>query len=330
MSWTKESLTSRSALIKLAEGRAVRDEALPATGVAVPAALEIVGCPGRAGFRSSDDRLSGRRTAGRPAGPLFPHWRGGGSPNLVRLLLGPLLLGDRQTHSGPLPVGGVQGRAPTRRRETKGGKASEGHIPYLFGLLGNKKLPLFLSLMLGSGRHLFRSGIPGLEHYQLSPRLICMKQTGSQVSTKHKIDQTLSDILKDKKASRGEKEVVRKNFSPGSQFNGSRLASSLLGPFHRLNCLSHEPRDRPRPAVLAYNIKSQVVRCSSAVGSPKGLRTGFPLFQSGTSPQPDSRHRKRKSYFQYFSFDFFSMAIMKPGLLLKQYHPRSPVSFGAF
>ncbi|KAJ8426193.1 hypothetical protein Cgig2_008910 [Carnegiea gigantea] len=49
------------------------------------------------------------------------------------------------------------------------------------------------------------------------------------------------------------------------------------------------------------------------MGSPKGLRIGFPSFQSGTSPQPDSRHRKRKSYFQYFSFDFFSMAVMKPG-----------------
>ncbi|KAJ8437848.1 hypothetical protein Cgig2_000402 [Carnegiea gigantea] len=47
---------------------------------------------------------------------------------------------------------------------------------------------------------------------------------------------------------------------------------------------------------------------SSPVGSPKGLRTGFPSFQSGTSPQPDSRRRKRKPYFQYFSFDFFSMA----------------------
>ncbi|KAJ8419438.1 hypothetical protein Cgig2_027358 [Carnegiea gigantea] len=48
------------------------------------------------------------------------------------------------------------------------------------------------------------------------------------------------------------------------------------------------------------------------------------------SPQPDSRRKKRKSYFQYFTFDFFSMVVMKPGLLLKQYHPRSRVSLGAF
>ncbi|KAJ8431115.1 hypothetical protein Cgig2_004706 [Carnegiea gigantea] len=38
-------------------------------------------------------------------------------------------------------------------------------------------------------------------------------------------------------------------------------------------------------------------------GPPKG---------SGTSPQPDSRRKKRKSYFQYFTFDFFSMAVIKP------------------
>ncbi|KAJ8437860.1 hypothetical protein Cgig2_002994 [Carnegiea gigantea] len=60
------------------------------------------------------------------------------------------------------------------------------------------------------------------------------------------------------------------------------------------------------------------------MGSPKGFRTSFLSFQSGTSLQPDSQRRKRKSYFQYFSFDFFSMAVIKPGLLLKQYHLKSP------
>ncbi|KAJ8446512.1 hypothetical protein Cgig2_027474 [Carnegiea gigantea] len=38
---------------------------------------------------------------------------------------------------------------------------------------------------------------------------------------------------------------------------------------------------------------------------------------------------KRKSYFQCFTFDFFSMVIMKPSLLFNQYHPKSPVSLGA-
>ncbi|KAJ8436971.1 hypothetical protein Cgig2_012258 [Carnegiea gigantea] len=47
------------------------------------------------------------------------------------------------------------------------------------------------------------------------------------------------------------------------------------------------------------------------------------------SPQPDSRRTKRKSYFQCLTFDFFSMAVIKPSLLLKQYHPKSSISLGA-
>ncbi|KAJ8425914.1 LOW QUALITY PROTEIN: hypothetical protein Cgig2_033855 [Carnegiea gigantea] len=58
-----------------------------------------------------------------------------------------------------------------------------------------------------------------------------------------------------------------------------------------------------------------------AVGSPKGFLTGLPSFQSGTSPQLDSRWTKRKSYFQYFTFDFFSMAIMNPGLPRSLWEP---------
>jgi len=68
---------------------------------------------------------------------------------------------------------------------------------------------------------------------------------------------------------------------------------------------------------------------SSGVGAPKGFLTGLSSFQTGMFPQPDSQRTKRKSYFKYFTFDFFSMAVMKPDLLLKQYHLRSPVSLGA-
>ncbi|KAJ8437849.1 hypothetical protein Cgig2_000403 [Carnegiea gigantea] len=237
MSWTKESLTSGSALIKLAEGHAEREEALPVTGVAVPAALEIVGCPGRAGVWSPDDRLFGRRTAGRL---VLSSLIGEGAEALVLSVLA-----DRQTHDGPLPAGYKgwrlkEGVLSQSQRKTKGGKASKGHVPYLFSLLGNKKLPLFLSLMLGSGRHLFRSGIPGLEHYQLGLRLICMKQTGSQVSTKHKIDQyrngyvPLETFLRIRRPAAARKKSFIKNFSLGSQFNSSRSLNLLLlfsGPF---------------------------------------------------------------------------------------------------
>ncbi|KAJ8445072.1 hypothetical protein Cgig2_022592 [Carnegiea gigantea] len=52
----------------------------------------------------------------------------------------------------------------------------------------------------------------------------------------------------------------------------------------------------------------------------KGNQERFPNLTLGT---------KRKSYFQYFTFDFFLMAVMNPGLLLKQYHPKSTVSLGA-
>ncbi|KAJ8423819.1 hypothetical protein Cgig2_017382 [Carnegiea gigantea] len=67
----------------------------------------------------------------------------------------------------------------------------------------------------------------------------------------------------------------------------------------------------------------------SSSRSPKGFLTGLPSFQSGTFPQPNSQRTKRKSYFPCFTFDFFSMAVMSPGLLLKQYRPKSPVSLGA-
>ncbi|KAJ8419665.1 hypothetical protein Cgig2_033947 [Carnegiea gigantea] len=65
------------------------------------------------------------------------------------------------------------------------------------------------------------------------------------------------------------------------------------------------------------------------MGSSKGFLTRLPSFQLGIFPQPDSRRTKRKSYFQYFTFGFFSMAVMKPSLLLKQYHSKPPVSLGA-
>ncbi|KAJ8452004.1 LOW QUALITY PROTEIN: hypothetical protein Cgig2_016585 [Carnegiea gigantea] len=89
---------------------------------------------------------------------------------------------------------------------------------------------------------------------------------------------TLGVILKDQKAGRGEEEPIQR-------LPVAELAPPPLGALHKLNCLSHE--------------------C-----------TGFPSFRSGTSPQPDSRRKKWKSYSQCFTFDFFSMAVMKPDLFL--------------
>jgi len=78
-------------------------------------------------------------------------------------------------------------------KETRGRKGEYGRTLYLFGLLSNKTLPLFLSLTLGNGHHLLRSGIPSLENRLLGSCLICIKQTGSQVITKRKTGQYWND-----------------------------------------------------------------------------------------------------------------------------------------
>ncbi|KAJ8432367.1 hypothetical protein Cgig2_021901 [Carnegiea gigantea] len=83
---TRVSLTLGSALIKLAEGREVREEVSPAIGVVAPAALERV-----LWVRSPEDRLFESRTAGRPVpssriyvgaeAPVSP-----GCPSVLRFL----------------------------------------------------------------------------------------------------------------------------------------------------------------------------------------------------------------------------------------------------
>ncbi|KAJ8441263.1 hypothetical protein Cgig2_013678 [Carnegiea gigantea] len=130
---------------------------------------------------------------------------------------------------------------------------------------------------------------------------------------------TLGKILKDQKAGRGEKEIVRKKLQLKHPVN--RLALPSLGALHGLNCLSHKLGDGPRPFVLTY-VKLEVT------GHLSLFSRGLPK-RSGMSPPPHSWCMKRKSYFQCFTFDFFSMAVMKPGLLLKQYHPKTLVSLGA-
>ncbi|KAJ8450719.1 hypothetical protein Cgig2_021191 [Carnegiea gigantea] len=218
MSWTKESLTSGSALIKLTEGRADKEEAAPATVAGVPAVLKIVGCPGRAGVRARGPRPPSYQVAPRSSASCGP------------------------ANSQRASSRGVQGRAPAGRssvsvRRRNHVRNRKGHIIYLFGLLGHEKLPLLLSLTLGSGCHLFRGGIPGLKHCQPSPRLTCIKQTGGQ----------------NKKAGCSEEEVIRKELQsrePVERLPIARPAPSPLGLLRRLNCLGHEPRDRLRPIVL--------------------------------------------------------------------------------
>ncbi|KAJ8420668.1 LOW QUALITY PROTEIN: hypothetical protein Cgig2_025352 [Carnegiea gigantea] len=115
-------------------------------------------------------------------------------------------------------------------------------------------------------------------------------------------------ILKDQKAGCGEKEV---------RLSITRLVPSLLGPFHRFNRLSHEPRDGPRPIFLAY-IKHEFV-----IPQPWVPRRGSePIC-------PRSNQERRPNLIPSVGKGSHTSTFIKPGLLLKQYHPKSSVSLGA-
>ncbi|KAJ8433059.1 hypothetical protein Cgig2_020626 [Carnegiea gigantea] len=135
---------------------------------------------------------------------------------------------------------------------------------------------------------------------------------------------TLGKILKDQKMCRGKKEI------PIQKLPVTGLVLPPLGALHGLYCLSHKLGDGPRLIVLPY-VKLEIAGHSSLFSRrlPKGVPHMSTLVPVRNISQPDSRRTKRKSYFQCFTFDFFSIAVMKAGLLLKQYHPKSPVSLGA-
>ncbi|KAJ8426192.1 hypothetical protein Cgig2_008909 [Carnegiea gigantea] len=186
MSWTKESITSGSALIKLAEGHAEREEAPPATGVVVPAALEIVGYPGRAGVRSSDDRLSDRRTAGRPVlSSLIGE--GAEAPVLSGCSSVLCFLRTGKLTAGLFPRG-------TRDDACR------------------KEFCLSLKEKLREERRVKRPPLvqewhPRSRTLSAGPSLDLRETNRKSVSKRLS---TLSDILKDKKVGRSAKEVVRK------------------------------------------------------------------------------------------------------------------------
>ncbi|KAJ8446501.1 LOW QUALITY PROTEIN: hypothetical protein Cgig2_027463 [Carnegiea gigantea] len=181
-------------------------------------------------------------------------------------------------------------------------------------------LPLLFRTVLGIGCHLLRSSVPDLKDRQPRPRLLCIKQKRSQGWP---IPQ--EKFLRIKRPDAAKKKSFSKNFNLGSQFKRSMPLNLAL---HRFYCLSHKLGDRSGLIILPY-VELEAIFLSSAVGSPKGFLTGLPSFHSGIFPQPDSWKTKRKLYFQYFTFDFFSMAVMNLNVLLKQYHPKYPVSLGA-
>ncbi|KAJ8436719.1 LOW QUALITY PROTEIN: hypothetical protein Cgig2_027390 [Carnegiea gigantea] len=90
----------------------------------------------------------------------------------------------------------------------------------------------------------------------------------------------------------------------------ARLTLPLFRPLHRLYRLRYEFWDRPGPVILLDEVMKIAGSLLLLVGAPKGFLTSLPSFQLGVVPQPDSRRTKRKSYFQCFTFSFFSIAVI--------------------
>ncbi|KAJ8438045.1 hypothetical protein Cgig2_014174 [Carnegiea gigantea] len=186
---------------------------------------------------------------------------------------------------------------------------------YLLGLVVDEALPLLLPTALDVSCHCSRVTSRS-QRPSSSPSLALHK-------TKRKSSQNQRRKLTNVGTTRL-KEIIRKKLQlrePIQGFPITRLALPALRALHELYGLRHKLGDSPRLIVLPY-IELEVL------GYLYFLGRGFPK-RSETFPQPSSQRRTRKSYFQCFTFDFFSMAVMNLGLLLKQYHPKSPVSLGA-
>ncbi|KAJ8420398.1 LOW QUALITY PROTEIN: hypothetical protein Cgig2_013885 [Carnegiea gigantea] len=238
MSWTRESLTPGFALIKLAEGRGVREEAPPATAATAPAALEGVWWPCLAGVRSPDDRLPDCWPA-----LASSTCEGTEAPILLDCPSVLCFLRTRKLTTGLFPQGTREGACRKKFKSMSQEKLrEEGHIR-------SYTIPFWPAGQQGAA-----SPPPAYARQRLP----------------------LAQEIRRPAAVR--KKSLAKNFSLGSQFNGSRLAFSLLGPLHRLNRLSHEPRDGPRPIVFA-NIEHKVTGSLSFLsrGFPEGVPNRFPL-----------------------------------------------------
>ncbi|KAJ8420105.1 LOW QUALITY PROTEIN: hypothetical protein Cgig2_011975 [Carnegiea gigantea] len=126
---------------------------------------------------------------------------------------------------------------------------------YLLGLLVDEAQPLLLPTAL----EMLRSGVPDLKDCQPRPRLLYIKQKGSQNQrrklTNVGMTSTLGKVLKDQKTRRGKKEIVRKKLQlrePIQRFLIIRLALLPLRALHRLYGLSHKLGDRSRLIILPY------------------------------------------------------------------------------
>ncbi|KAJ8447062.1 LOW QUALITY PROTEIN: hypothetical protein Cgig2_025439 [Carnegiea gigantea] len=182
---------------------------------------------------------------------------------------------------------------------------------YLLSLLVDEALPLLFLMTLAVCCHLLRSGVPGLKDCQPHPHLVCIKQKGSQNQTEKLTNigmtNTLRKILKDRKACRGKEEVVFKKLQlrePIQRFRITRLALLPIRAFHRFYCVSHILGDGPGLIILP-RVDLEVTGRFSLLSH--GLPIGLPNRLTLLPVEND---------------------VMNPGLLLKQYHPKSPISLG--
>ncbi|KAJ8423404.1 LOW QUALITY PROTEIN: hypothetical protein Cgig2_030571 [Carnegiea gigantea] len=183
MSWTRESLAARFALMKLAEGRRARCVPLMTGSPIGEGPITRLSLPPLA---------MGRRPRPHPAVPRSPPFF---KPTHSRLL--------SAGHKG----GCLQEKDLVYIFQEKTRRSDEsGHVPYLLSLLSNKALPLLLPPAFDVSCHLFGSGVPDFEDRQPRPRLICIKQKGSQLALGRL--GILGVILKNQKVGSGKEEVI--------------------------------------------------------------------------------------------------------------------------
>ncbi|KAJ8420877.1 hypothetical protein Cgig2_027205 [Carnegiea gigantea] len=129
----------------------------------------------------------------------------------------------------------------------------------------------------------------------------------------------------DKEAGSRKKVVipeVRQLGKPVKELPVTRFDPPTFGLFARIHYSRHGGGKGIRPVILP-NIILEIAHSFPffkgwLLGSSSEFRISLLSFQSGRSAQPIAWCTKRKSYFQFFNFDFFLMA------------PVCPVSFEAF
>ncbi|KAJ8435060.1 LOW QUALITY PROTEIN: hypothetical protein Cgig2_015565 [Carnegiea gigantea] len=173
----------------------------------------------------------------------------------------------------------------------------------------NPTTPLLFAVPVVLGRNLLLSGLSALKGREHFPCLLYTKQKEVRLEPKKKPDKgamlsTLRIILKDKEA-RGSKEKPIEGL-PIARLD--MLAHGLLARFHYLG---HEGWDRLRMIICLQVI----LKVASGFGLfcgwlPKWAAHRLSIIPVRKVPPTCLTAHEKKSYFQFFTLDFFSMAII--------------------